>query len=241
MEVSSTCFPHKEIHTQTWRSPDGKTNIRIDHILIDKRKASSILDVASCRGASNESDHSLVRGRYTSKIAYSKHKPSRTTRRLHADALREASTVRRFGQQLEEEFGKLETERVTEEISHIEEYWKQLKEVIMEAAEQTLGYQPKPDRRGWFDDECRKALEEKNAAYKKWIDRTTRSKRMEYEGLRKIAHKICKNRKRTHMDNCIRDIEKKKRQGQTNQECIQGGWITKGQFPTTYGSLQRHK
>jgi len=30
---------------------------------------------------------------------------------------------------------------------------------------------------------------------------------MEYESLRKIAHKICKNRKRTYMDNRIRDIE----------------------------------
>jgi len=77
----------------------------------------------------------------------------------------------------------------------------------MEAAEQTIGYQPKPDRMGWFDDECRKALEEKNAAYKKWIDRPIRTKRMEYERLRKIAHKICKKGKRTHMDNRIRDIE----------------------------------
>jgi hypothetical protein len=39
---------------------------------------------------------------------------------------------------------------------------------------------PKPDRRGWFDDECRGTLEEKNAAYNKWIERSTRAKRMEY-------------------------------------------------------------
>ena len=115
--------------------------------------------------------------------------------------------VRRFQQQLEEEFVKLETEWATGKKSHIEEDWKQLKEEIMEAEEQTIGYQPKPDRRGWFDDECCKASEEKNAAYKKWINRPTRAKRMEYNRLWKIAHKICKNRKRTHMDNRIRDIE----------------------------------
>jgi hypothetical protein len=68
----------------------------------------------------------------------------------------------------------------------------------MEAEEHTIGYQAKPDRMGWFDDECHKALQEKNAAYKKWIDRPTTTKRMEYERLRKIAHKICNNRKR-HM------------------------------------------
>ena len=56
--------------------------------------------------------------------------------------------VRRFQQQLEEEFGKLGTEQVAEWESHIEEDWKQLKEVIKEAAEQTIGYQPQSDRRG---------------------------------------------------------------------------------------------
>jgi len=87
MVVSSTCFLHKEIHKQTWKSPDGKMNNQTDHILIDKRKTSSMLDVKSCRGASSNSDYFLVRERYRCKIAYSKHKPNRTRRRLHRDAL----------------------------------------------------------------------------------------------------------------------------------------------------------
>ena len=69
MVVSSTCFPHKEIHKQTGRSPDGKTSNHINHILIGKRNASSILDVKSCRGASSDSDRFLVRGKYRCKIA----------------------------------------------------------------------------------------------------------------------------------------------------------------------------
>jgi hypothetical protein len=93
---------------------------------------------------------------------------------------------------LKEEFG---TEQATKEENQIEKDWKQLKDVIKEAAEQTIGYKPKPDRRGWFDNECRRALEEKNAAYKKWIDRPTRAKRLEYESLRKMAHKTRKKRK----------------------------------------------
>ena len=86
--LSSTCFPHKERHKQTWRSPDGKTNNQIVHILIDRRNASSMLDVKSRRGASSDSDHHLVRGKYTCKIAYNKYEPNRTTtRRFYTDAL----------------------------------------------------------------------------------------------------------------------------------------------------------
>jgi hypothetical protein len=103
MVVSSTCLPHKEIHKQTWRSPDRKTNNQTDHILIDKRNASSMLDEKPCRGASSESDHFLVRGKYRCKIANSKSEPKRTTRSFHVDVLRETSMLRRFQQQLEEE------------------------------------------------------------------------------------------------------------------------------------------
>ena len=102
MVVSSNCLQHNEIHKQSWISPDGKTNNQIDHILVDKRNAYSMLDVKSCRVASSDSDNFLVRGRYRCKIAYNKYEPNITTRRLHVDALKEGSMVRRFQQQVEE-------------------------------------------------------------------------------------------------------------------------------------------
>jgi len=49
--VKSTMFPHRNSHKYTRTSPNGKTHNQIDHILIDRRRDSSILDVRSFRGA----------------------------------------------------------------------------------------------------------------------------------------------------------------------------------------------
>jgi endonuclease/exonuclease/phosphatase family metal-dependent hydrolase len=67
--VRSTMFQRRNIHKYTWTSPDGKTHNQIDHILVDKRWHSSILDARSFRGADCDTDHYLVVAKVRERLA----------------------------------------------------------------------------------------------------------------------------------------------------------------------------
>jgi len=43
-------FPHRNIHKYTWTSLDGKAHKQTDHISVDRRWYSSILDVYEVSG-----------------------------------------------------------------------------------------------------------------------------------------------------------------------------------------------
>jgi endonuclease/exonuclease/phosphatase family metal-dependent hydrolase len=66
--VKSMMNPHHNIHKFTWTFPDGK----IDHILMDMRWVSSILDVQSFRTADCDTDHYLVVAKVKERLAMSK-------------------------------------------------------------------------------------------------------------------------------------------------------------------------
>jgi hypothetical protein len=81
LTVKSTMFPHCTIHKLTWTSADGKTHSQIDHILLDTRRHSSMLNVQSFRAADCDTDHYLVVAKVRERLAVSK----QTTHRVHME------------------------------------------------------------------------------------------------------------------------------------------------------------
>jgi len=53
----------------TWTSPDGKTHNLVDHVLIDRRWHSSILDERSFRGADCDTGYFLVVAKVRERLA----------------------------------------------------------------------------------------------------------------------------------------------------------------------------
>jgi hypothetical protein len=69
--VKSTMFPHCDIHKYTGHLL-GERHNQIDHVLIDRRRHSSILDVKSFRGADCDSGHYFVVAKLREILAVSK-------------------------------------------------------------------------------------------------------------------------------------------------------------------------
>jgi hypothetical protein len=70
-------FPHRNIHKYTWISPDVKTHNQIDHILVDRRRHSNILDVRSYREADYDSDQYLMEAKFRDRLAVNEQKSHR--------------------------------------------------------------------------------------------------------------------------------------------------------------------
>jgi len=50
LNVTSTMFPHKDIHKDTQYSADGRTVSQIDHVLISNRFRTAITGITQLRG-----------------------------------------------------------------------------------------------------------------------------------------------------------------------------------------------
>jgi hypothetical protein len=68
-----------------------------------------------------------------------------------------------------------------------------------------------------WDEECRNAIKQKNKAREKYLQRRTRSNRKNYEQKRKIANKICRQKKKAWMYTKLKDIEMANKKNDTKK------------------------
>jgi len=94
-------FQHKRIHKETWRSPDVTTSNQIDHVMIDSRNATDILDVKSCRGADCDSDHYMVQIKYRQRISTIGKLSAQRNVKYNAENLKEGTNAKEYRNKVE--------------------------------------------------------------------------------------------------------------------------------------------
>ena len=191
MVVSSTYFPHKNIHKATDGDPDGITKNQIDHVLIDGRHCSNILDVRSFRGPNIDSDHFLVRVVLRARIQ-SRNEKTAVVRRYDIDRLKNMEIRKQYVDKLEERI----IADIDLEHTSINDTWNQIKQEVESVATETIGWKTGDSRNEWYDDECKLATQAKNEARMKTLQRrATRAMKEDYRSKRKIERKLFRKKK----------------------------------------------
>ena len=163
----SKMFPHLNIHKYTWTSPDGKTHKQIDHILIDRRWNSSILDVQSFRGADCDTDHYLVAAKVRKRLAVSKQAAQEfDVERFNLGMLNNLEVRKQYQIKISNKFAALEELRDSKNINRA---WENIKQNIKTFTKESLGLYELKKHKPWFGEECECFLDQRKQAKKQWI------------------------------------------------------------------------
>lgn len=199
--IKSTCFEHKKIHLGTWISPSGNTLNQIDHILISRKYASSIIDVRAYRGPNCDSDHFLVKSVIRQRISNVSIERGERKIKWNVEKLKSEENKSQYVEKLTNLLG------ADVRSNDVDENWKQIARNIKKSAEEVIGVFRRQRNTEWFDNDCEEAIKRKNEARNVMLQKKTRLSRRRYDELRKIAKKMCKKKKKDAMNKKVQEIE----------------------------------
>ena len=130
-------------------SPDGRTHNQLDHILIDRRWDSSILDVCSFRGADCDTDHYLVVAEVWERLVVSKQAAENFD--VERFNLRKLQVRKQYKIKKSNRFAALENLNDRQDIKN---FGRILKENVKTTAKESLGLYGLKQHAPWFDGEC---------------------------------------------------------------------------------------
>jgi hypothetical protein len=168
MFLISTKFQHKKIHTGTWISPDHQTVNLIDHVMVSKGKMRLIHDVRSKTGYTCDSDHFLVQIKIKQKLITAKNRQAQK-HNWNRQLLNQKEKINKY-----QEYLQLNLQETKEE-TDINQDWQNIKQVILDATTEFQSVKGAKNSNHWWDDECKKAIQEKNEARRTCLIRKTRA------------------------------------------------------------------
>jgi hypothetical protein len=124
----------------------------MDHILIDRRRNSSVLGVRSFRAVDCDTDHYLVVAKIRERIAVNKQGSHKFhMERFTLKKLNEVEGKEKYRVEVSNRFAALENLVTAVEINTI---WETIRENIKISAKESLGYYEPKQHKPWFDEGC---------------------------------------------------------------------------------------
>ncbi|KAJ4441174.1 hypothetical protein ANN_11025 [Periplaneta americana] len=120
---------------------DGLTHNQIDHILIDKRRHTSIVDIRTFRGADCNSDHYLVIGELRERLSVAKRVEQQVNiTKFNILKLKDEETKQHYQVEISNRFAILASSDEVDKELDVNSMWENIRDNIKIAAEQSIGY-----------------------------------------------------------------------------------------------------
>ncbi|KAL1446641.1 hypothetical protein WDU94_003506 [Cyamophila willieti] len=202
MNVVSTMFPRKNIHKETWYSPNGQVKNQIDHVLIDKRHRWNITNVRSIRGAECGSDHNLVLVKIYQRIAVERKDKLDRKPSIDWEKLKDPVKASEFRSTISMKFSY-----PREEERNIENQWKKLKNTLQECAKEICGEKENKKKKPWFDNQCCEMVIMRKAMKEKWLNSKVEVDRKAYTEQNKNTTRTLRQKKRNWLKSLMEKAE----------------------------------
>jgi hypothetical protein len=164
--VKSTMFPIA-VSINTPEPLLMERHNEIDHILIDRRRHSSILDVRSLGGADCDSDHYLVVTNVRERLTVGKQLVKKMdVERFNLKQLNEEEVKEQYQVTMKNKFAALEN---LYDNGDINKAWETIRENIRISAKERVGHGESKSYKPWLDEECLKLVDRRKQAKLQWL------------------------------------------------------------------------
>jgi hypothetical protein len=197
-------FPHRNIRKFAWTFPDGKTHTQIDHIFIDRRQHSSVLDIRSFKAADCDIDHYLVLEKVSERPAVSKPTTHRfLMERFNLKKLNEVEGKEQYRVEISNRFAALENLDAEVDINRALET---IRENIKISAKESLGYYELKKSTTWFDEGCSKFVDQRKQAKLQWLQDPSKINADNLSNIKCEASRHFRNKKREYLKDKIDEL-----------------------------------